>query len=104
MTGRRPTRSDSTPRIGDTTNCNSAQTVANIPPMMAALANLLPSKFRMSFGKTGTMMPNASMSSSTVMKTKVSAALRLFNILGSANAARRLPSCGERAPTQELVR
>ena len=49
-----------------------------MPSHVAALVGLPPRKFRMSFGKTGAINPRASMSSMTVMKINVMAALRGF--------------------------
>src|SRR5439155_8354684 len=78
ITGRRPNRSDRTPRTGEKKNCIRAKTVPKMPSHVAALVALPLRKFRMSFGKTGAINPRASMSSMTVMKIKTTAALRAF--------------------------
>jgi hypothetical protein len=74
--GFRPKRSDSMPCIGENTNCISAQAVPNSPSTPAPRAVSPPTKSTTSFGSTGRTMPNASMSSSTVMNTNTKAALR----------------------------
>src|SRR4051812_17670005 len=79
--GRLPTRSDKTPSTGENKNCISAQAVLKMPRVLDALDASPPRKFRISFGKTGAIRPNASMSSVTVMKIKVTAALRGFMLL-----------------------
>src|SRR4029450_11777972 len=48
------------------------------PSHVAALVALPPRKSRISFGRTGAINPNASMSSITVTKIKTTAALRSF--------------------------
>src|ERR1700730_3661416 len=57
-------------------NCISAHAVPNKPYISAARAALPPTKFCTSMGSTGMIMPNASMSMSTVTNMKVNAALR----------------------------
>jgi hypothetical protein len=52
--------------------------VPNTPIHVAALVALPPRKSRISFGRTGAINPNASMSSMTVTKIKTTAALRAF--------------------------
>ena len=85
ITGRRPKRSESAPRIGEAKNCISAHTVPNSPvhlgpacAVSAALAKLTTSR-----GSTGMMIPNASMSSATVMKMKRTVARRAWGWLAS---------------------
>src|SRR5688572_14883111 len=74
-------------------NCISAKTVANPPYMVAARALSPPSNASTSFGRTGTMIPSASMSSATVMKMKASVALRT----GAGYSARRRRIASERS-------
>src|SRR5580658_1172669 len=80
------------PRIGEKKNCISAQVVTN-SPMYSDERAMLPFKnSEMSFGKIGTMIPNASMSNSTVTKTNPSAACRLLSmgaLLVGANILRQ---------------
>src|SRR5947199_209002 len=53
MTGRRPKRSDTTPRTGEKKNCIAANTVPKMPFQSAATFMLPPRKSRISFGSTG---------------------------------------------------
>lgn len=78
MMGRRPKRSDKTPRTGENTNCISAKTVPKILNHFAAEGVSPPRKLSTSFGRTGAINPSASMSSVTVIKMKTTAALRGF--------------------------
>src|SRR5581483_2901546 len=75
-TGRRPRRSESAPRTGEKRNCIAAHTVPKSPKVRAARAVSPPSIVSTSFGRTGTIIPSASMSRTTVMKMKTSAARR----------------------------
>ncbi len=77
ITGRRPTRSDSAPSTGANRNCIAAHTVPNTPYSPAALVSLPPSSWMTSFGKTGAMIPSASMSSRTVPKMNQKVARRM---------------------------
>ena len=61
---------------GENTNCMHAQTVVKRPIISAAFAVSPWRKPITSRGSTGTMMPRASMSRSTVMKMKLRAAGR----------------------------
>lgn len=76
MMGRRPKRSDSAPSTGEQRNCISAQTVPNTPNISAARAVSLPRNPATSLGSTGTIMPSARTSSTTVTKMKTSALRR----------------------------
>src|SRR5205814_1115860 len=75
MVGRRPNRSDKTPSIGEKKNCIAAKTVPKTPFQSAALFMSPPRKSRINFGSTGTMRPTVSISSVTVTRTKMTAAL-----------------------------
>ena len=57
-------------------NCMTAHAVAKMPMTVAACAIFPPTKPAMSFGSTGPIMPNVSMSSVTVMKMNAVAARR----------------------------
>ena len=70
ITGRRPNRSDSEPCTGENRNCMSAQTEPNQPYTSAASAWLPSTKSITRRGRIGTIMPSASMSSSTVTRNK----------------------------------
>src|SRR5580704_12155404 len=85
MTGLRPKRSESAPCRGENTNCISAHTVPKMSSMSAARTVSLPRKFSTKRGSTGMITPIASMSSSTVTKTKANAACRCD---GAASGAR----------------
>lgn len=74
--GRRPKRSESEPRMGEQKNCMSAKTVPKMPSIWAAVTALLCMKLEMRRGRTGAIMPMASMSKVTVRKMKVAAARR----------------------------
>src|SRR6266850_6234026 len=78
MTGRRPKRSDKTPRTGEKTNCMIAKTNANQPLHHAVPVISPPRKSKISFGKTGMINPIARMSSVTVTRIKVIVALLAF--------------------------
>ena len=78
MTGRRPKRSDTTPRTGEKKNCIAANTVPKMPFQSAAMFMLPPRKSRISLGSTGAINPSASMSSMTVTKIKTTAARRVL--------------------------
>ena len=78
ITGRRPTRSETTPSTGMKKNCMSAKTVPKIPSQAAAREALPPRKLRIKVGSTGTMIPSAIISRETVMRMKTSAAVRVF--------------------------
>src|SRR5277367_4603834 len=62
--------------MGEKMSCISAQAVPKAPYISAPRAALPPAKFCTSIGKTGIIMPKASMSMSTVTKMKANAALR----------------------------
>ena len=59
-------------------NCIRAQTVPKMPNILAAFGALPPMKSSTSFGRTGAINPSVSMSSVTVIRTKMTAALRGF--------------------------
>jgi hypothetical protein len=86
MTGRRPTRSETTPSTGMKKNCMSAKTVAKIPSHSAARGALPPRKFRINLGRTGMMIPTAIISSATVTRIKIRGARRV--LMSKANLDR----------------
>ena len=75
-TGRRPKRSEREPRTGEKKNCMAAKTVPKRPSMRAAELVSPWRKPAMRRGRTGAIMPRASMSRVTVRKMKVAAARR----------------------------
>ena len=75
MTGLRPNRSDNAPITGEQKNCINAQTVPKSPYISAERTVSPPKKLLIRFGKTGMTIPIASMSRTTVTKTKVKAAV-----------------------------
>src|ERR1700735_2902945 len=92
MTGRRPKRSESAPSTGEKRNCIAAHTVANSPTYSAARAVLPCMKSSISFGSTGTIMPSASISRTTVMKMNARAARRGFSFIATLPVRRLLRS------------
>ena len=75
--GRRPKRSEREPRTGEKKNCMAAKVVPKRPSMRAAAEVSLERKDSMRRGRTGAIMPRASMSSMTVRKMKVAAGARV---------------------------
>ena len=75
MTGRRPYWSDSEPMTGEATNCISAHSATKTPLIQPASA-LEPANSSISAGRTGMMMPIATMSSTAVTRMKAMAALK----------------------------
>ena len=73
MTGRRPYLSDSEPMIGEQTNCIPAHRATKTPLITPAWA-FEPTKSSISRGRTGMMIPMATISSTAVTKMKASAA------------------------------
>src|SRR5580693_9103176 len=83
------------PRIGEKKNCISAHVVTNSPIYSDERAMLPFKNSEISFGRIGTMIPNASMSSRTVTNINPSAACRLLSIsvlLSPRNRVQRAPS------------
>ena len=76
ITGRRPKRSDSAPCTGENTNCMRPNSAPMMPVQRTAVAMSPPVMCCTRCGKTGMMMPKASMSIITVTKMKMTAALR----------------------------
>src|SRR6202163_1450450 len=74
MIGRRPKRSDSTPKNGAHPNCMTANTVPNTPTTPSARRTSPCRNCSTSGTKTGAITPSAIMSSATVMKMKINAA------------------------------
>src|SRR5580692_8462049 len=97
ISGRRPKRSDKAPCTGENTNCINAQAVPNTPKICAARAVSPPRKSTTSRGRTGMIMPSASMSSSTVMKTKTKAGARRAGAAGDGALAGGISLMGERS-------
>src|ERR1051326_2385096 len=91
-TGRRPTRSERAPGGGEHRNCMTARALATGPYPWAAAAVSPLRKVTTSFGSTGTMVPSASMSSSTVAKMNAKAARRGGSPARAASAASGFPA------------
>ena len=72
----------------------NANAVPKIPNTPAALAVSPPSSVTMSCGSTGMITPNATMSSSTVMKMKMNAARARVITPGLSNDSRKLRVSG----------
>src|SRR6185437_9271118 len=82
--GRRPTRSDSIPRIGPTKNCISPQVVAKTTFQSEAAAVSPPASWRIRLGRIGIINPNEIDVISALAKMKPNAARRR----GGPDAAR----------------
>src|SRR5665213_1317513 len=77
-TGRRPKRSESEPSTGEKKNCIPAKSVPKTPIILAVLEAFPFRKPSIRRGRTGAIMPSASISSVTVKKMKAAAARRPF--------------------------
>ena len=83
--GRRPKRSDRAPSNGANMNCIRAQVVPKRPKIWAPLASTVagspPTKLTTRPGSTGMMIPNPSVSKSTVAKMNTRAALLAWDLV-----------------------
>src|SRR5437588_1566796 len=95
--GRRPKRSESVPRTGSKTNCINAQMVPKSPYILSALSVFPPIKLMTNLGRTGAIIPSASISNNTVKKIKTRAARRGLGdkgpwIVGLIDESQTVPS------------